>query len=817
MNKLKKKITKFISKTINKLTSSGLEQDANVASGEKTVFKALDEQLLVAARECPILLKNDDTLPIKGNITVFGRCQIDWFYVGFGSGGDVKPPYAVNLLSALENTKGINVNEKIAAIYRNWRASEENEPDKGWWGHWPFSYEEMPIDELDVIDAAKFSNTAIVVIGRSAGEDRDNKLEKGSYYLTDDERRILRLVTKHFQKTCVVLNVGNVIDFSFLDEFEGISAVLLAWQLGKVSGRAVADVLTGIANPSGKLTDTIAKSYEDYPSSKEFGGKNFNYYVEDVYVGYRFFETADKDSVAFPFGFGLSYSSFAIFSEGVSYEDIDGLRYYTLKIKVKNTSDIKGKETVQVYVSAPKGKLGKPAKTLVGFAKTNLLAKDEEQLLSIKFSEYDFASFDDNGATRYNNSYVLESGKYVFYLGNNVRDVSPVYEFEYDETKVLYRLEEICCVHKRTIFDALKHANGFENEKVHSGNRDLRKRILDRTPKTLPKSKENISFDDVAKGARSLDDFIATLDIYELEALTRGEGGMRSSLGANGNAGAIGGVTESLRQKGVPAVITTDGPSGIRLARYTSLYPSGTALASTWNESLVYDTFVLVAEEMVTYGSDVLLSPGMNVHRNPLCGRNFEYFSEDPLLSGKIAAAIIKGIQSNGISSACPKHFACNNQETHRNVHDAIVSERALREIYLKGFEIAVKEGKPHTIMTSYNKINGVWSHYNYDLATTVLRREWNFDGLVMTDWWMQKSRSPEFSKIKNNAYRIRAGVDVLMPGNLNRLKTRYESDKNLIRSIGKVNGITSGEMQRSAKRTLELCLLKKKAELSKS
>ena len=310
----------------------------------------------------------------------------------------------------------------------------------------------------------------------------------------------------------------------------------------------------------------------------------------------------------------------------------------------------------------------------------------------------------------------------------------------------------------------------------------------------------------MAAGTITLDAFIAQLSDKELEALSRGEGGMNSSLGVIGNAGAFGGVIESLRKKGVPPVITSDGPSGLRLRKFTALLPSGTALACTWNDALVEEMFTHIGKEMKKQGVDVVLSPGMNIHRNPLCGRNFEYFSEDPLLTGKMAAAVVRGVQSQG-GSCCPKHFACNNQETKRNTNDSRVSERALREIYLRGFEICVKESHPNTIMTSYNKVNGVWSHYNYDLTTTILRNEWGFDGVVITDWWMRKSASPEFPKIKDNAYRVRAQVDVLMPGNMGHVSRKYQSDGTLLATLGKQDGITRAELQRTAKNVLGFIL----------
>jgi beta-glucosidase len=282
---------------------------------------------------------------------------------------------------------------------------------------------------------------------------------------------------------------------------------------------------------------------------------------------------------------------------------------------------------------------------------------------------------------------------------------------------------------------------------------------------------------------------------------------MHSPLGAPGNAGVLGGVSESLRAKGVPPVTTTDGPSGLRLAAYASLLPSGTALASTWNLDLVRKLATLHGQEMLRKGSDVLLSPGMNIHRDPLCGRNFEYYSEDPLLTGRMAAAVVTGVQSNGVA-ACPKHFAANNQETNRTRNDSRVSERALREIYLRGFEICVAEASPLTIMTSYNKVNGVWAHYHHDLVTTILRGEWGYTGCVITDWWTESAVDPDFPDLADNAYRIRAQVDVLMPGGV---KTedgpQDHADETILESLARPEGLTLGELQRTARNVLRLCL----------
>ena len=335
----------------------------------------------------------------------------------------------------------------------------------------------------------------------------------------------------------------------------------------------------------------------------------------------------------------------------------------------------------------------------------------------------------------------------------------------------------------------------------------LKNRILS----SLPDGKEisgdkGYKLSDVKTEKVKLQDFTAQLSLDELEAISRGEGPMNSSLGAKGNAGAFGGVLKSLREKGIPPIITTDGPSGIRLLSACSLMPCGTAIACSWDESLTEELFTEMGKEMIKKGSDVLLAPGMNIHRNVLCGRNFEYYSEDPYLTGKTAAATVRGIQKNGVS-ACPKHFAGNNQEYNRNHTDDIVSERALREIYLKGFEICVKESSPHCIMTSYNKINGVWSHYNYELCTTVLRDEWHFGGMVMTDWWMRYAPSPEFPQMRDNAYRVRAQVDVLMPGFKTAVSKSGGNDGSLLETYGQKDGIALGELQRTANNVLRFIL----------
>ena len=396
-------------------------------------------------------------------------------------------------------------------------------------------------------------------------------------------------------------------------------------------------------------------------------------------------------------------------------------------------------------------------------------------------------------------------------MGDNVRDAALCRTFSVRALKVVRQCSQACAPDPAHPFERLvlrKDAEGNNHpmtERAPVMQTSLRERILLHLPEDLPLTGDKgISLQDVKAGRATLEAFVSQLSFDELEAISRGDYTMNSPLGPKGNAGAIGGVLPSLRDKGVPAVITTDGPSGIRLSDSCSLLPNGAALACSFNRPLVRALFAALGEEMASRGSDILLAPGMNIHRNPLCGRNFEYFSEDPCLSGLIAAAYVQGIQAGGLS-ACPKHFACNNQEFNRTHNDSRVSERALREIYLKGFELCVREGKPHNLMTSYNKINGVWSHYNYDLCNTVLRREWGYQGCVMTDWWMRKDESHEFPGVHDQGYRVRAGVDVLMPGGARTGKRK--PDGTLKKSMKAQNGVTWGELQQMAMHVLKMAL----------
>lgn len=793
----KEKFNDKIGKIVTKFTSVSQDENGNT-DVEKTITKGMPELARQAAAEGAVLLKNDNVLPLKEGTTVslFGRTYKDYFFVGYGSGGDVIRPYNIDIAQGIENCNKLNLNYTLHNIYMEWR--EKNPVSHGYWAHWPLRYEEMPLTDEIVASARAESDTAIVTIGRSSGEDRDCDLANGSYYLDDEEIEMLDLVTAHFEKVIVILNVGNIIDMSWVKHYgKKIGAVMYAWQGGMESGNAVADLLCGNVNPCGRLTDTIAKNYYDYPSSAQFGNKKTNEYTEDIFVGYRYFESFAKEKVLYPFGFGLSYTNFDIKCDKAEAVD-NGFEF---EFTVTNTGEVAGKETVQLYLNKPCGKLGNPKRELVGFTKTELIEPNGSQKVTISVDMYQLTSYDDCGSTNNASSYVTQKGEYDFYVGKNVRDTEKVFTYYQENTELWEQLKQVCA--PKTDFLVWraeeKHGNYFLGTKMVAKEKyDLATRILNNLPADIEQTGDKgIKLQDVKDGKATLDEFVAQLDNVELEAITRGDYKINSPLGANGNVGVYGGVLESLRDKGIKPICTTDGPSGIRLVSCCSLLPIGTLLACTFNTELVEKIYTVLAGEMKEKGSDVLLAPGMNIHRNPLCGRNFEYFSEDPYLSGKMGSACVKGIQSLG-GSACPKHFACNNQELARTTNNSQVSERALREIYLKPFEICIKEAKPKNIMTSYNKINGVWSHYNYDTCVTVLRREWGYEGNVMTDWWMHPSKSIEFPKMRDQAYRVRSGVNLLMPGG--ERVTNGKPDGTLFATLGKPFGITVGEVQQSAK-----------------
>lgn len=772
------------------------------------------------AAEGAVLLKNEgQVLPLRQGerVSIFGRVQVNYYRSGTGSGGSVHVPYTTNLLDGLRSKPGIKVDEERAVIYEHW--IEENPFDNGGggWAAEPWHQREMPVTDSLVAAARERSDKAIVVIGRTAGEDQDNAAAPGSYLLTEEEQAMLRLVTTHFEQTVVVLNVSNIIDMSWLTEqavggtVHPISGVIYAWHGGMEGGHAIADVLAGEVTPSGKLTDTIAYTIEDYPSTSNYGNELKNLYQEDVYVGYRYFETFRSERVQFPFGYGLSYTQFQLEPGEAKLLEQEGEPYLSVDVTVRNIGEeFAGKEVVQLYCEAPQGKLGQPARVLAAFGKTGELQPGESERLALTFPLKSLSSYDDGGVTGYRSAYVLEAGIYHLYVGNSVRALVPIQVegqrgYEVEELLVVEQLDEALAPTER--FTRLKPGTRLSSgvyelayEEVPTRTVALEERIRAGLPVTWEQTGDlGFRLRDVHEGKVRMEEFVAQLSDEELAAIVRGEG-MSSPLVTSGTASAFGGVSDGLLRYGIPIACTADGPSGIRMdsGELATQVPIGTLLAATWNPALIEELYVLEGQELLSNEIDALLGPGLNIRRSPLNGRNFEYFSEDPLITGVFAAACTRGIRKGG-SHATLKHFACNNQEQHRHMVDAVVSERALRQIYLKGFEIAVKQGGAKVIMTSYNPINGHWAASNYDLNSHILREEWGFKGIVMTDWWAKMNdvvHGGHADKTYTN-WMVRAGNDLYMVVPNYGAETNAMGDHTL--HALKEGTLTRGELQRSA------------------
>ena len=691
-----------------------------------------------AAAESAVLLKNDNMLlPLeKGTkIALFGRLQTMYYKCGTGSGGRVNIAKQPHILTSVRENSDLILDEALASVYEEWVKTNPYNDGKGMWAGEPWFQEEMPIEDDLVLEASKRNDVAVIVIGRSAGEDHDNGNEKGGYLLTDKEENMFALVSKYFKKIVVALNVGNIIDLSFIKRYDNICSVIYLFHGGMAGADAFADLLSGKTAPSGKLPDTQALTIEANPSHANFGKDEMNIYVEDVYVGYRYFETFDQSSVDYPFGFGLTYTQFAL---DTTVTEDNGV--ITVKTNVKNVGGRSGREVVQVYFKAPCRKLGNPSRQLVAFKKTNYIPAAENEEIIISFKLSDMASYDDGGVTGNKSCFVLEEGNYEIYVGNSVRSASLSYTHVQKETLVTERCNEALA--PVTPFKRLvaKEENGKavkSYEETPLCTVDLMSRIAENRPADIPfTGDKGIKLPDVKNGKNTIDEFVAQLTDEQLAALVCGEGS-DSPKATPGTVGALGGQSVDLDEFDIPTCCVADGPSGIRFegGKLATLLPIGTLLAASFDPDLVEELYSRVGHELKEGEVDSLLGPGINIHRHPLCGRNFEYYSEDPVLTGKIAAAATRGIGKYGCYATI-KHFCANNQESFRTVADSVLSERALREIYIKAFRIAVEEGKNVLIMTSYNPINGWWAATNYDLNTTILRNEWGFENLVMTDWW---------------------------------------------------------------------------------
>ena len=763
-------------------------------------YAALARQAV--AEGCVLLENEGQALPLRDGerVAVFGRMAFHYYKSGLGSGGLVNTRYVVGILDALKECEGVHLDEKLMGIYEDW--IKENPYDEGQgWGRVPWCQKEMDVTE-EMLDCARRNDVSLVVIGRTAGEDQDNNAKAGSYCLTETEEDMIRRVCEVSKRTVVVLNVGNIIDMSWVEKYRP-QAVLYVWQGGQEGGNGVADVLTGKVCACGKLTDTIAADIKDYPSTENFGDPFKNYYKEDIYVGYRYFETFARDKVLYPFGYGLSYTTFEM-KAGVLKNTGDEI---TVSATATNTGEVKGKEVVQVYVKVPQGKLGNPARKLIGFAKTKELAPGEQEEVCIVIQKYDMASYDDSGVTGHKSCYVLEEGCYEIFVGSDVRSAVSVGCYE-EEFRVIEELEEAYApVEKFQRMKAVLLPDGTYQavtEDVPVRTIDPQERRANEIPETyVYTGDKGYKLVDVLDKKVSMEEFVAQISEEDLIAMFRGEG-MCSPKVTAGTAAAFGGVTDGLTALGIPVGCCSDGPSGIRMDCGTKAFslPNGTSLGCTFNVELVDALYEMTGKELRLNKIDSLLGPGMNIHRNPLNGRNFEYISEDPILTGRICAAQVKAMAKSGIGSTI-KHFCGNNQEVGRSTSDSVISERALREIYLKGFEIAVKEGGARSVMTTYGSVNGLWTAGSYDLCTTILRKEWGFDGIVMTDWWAKSNYEGHQAEVPVKAPMVAAQNDIYMV--VSDAKANPENDD--VEEMLHAGKITLGELQRNAANILGFLL----------
>ncbi len=763
-------------------------------------YAALARQAV--AEGCVLLENEGQALPLRDGerVAVFGRMAFHYYKSGLGSGGLVNTRYVVGILDALKECEGVHLDEKLMGIYEDWIMENPYDEGQGW-GRVPWCQKEMDVTE-EMLDCARRDDVSLVVIGRTAGEDQDNNAKAGSYCLTETEEDMIRRVCEVSKRTVVVLNVGNIIDMSWVQKYH-LQAVLYVWQGGQEGGNGVADVLTGKACACGKLTDTIAADIKDYPSTENFGDPFKNYYKEDIYVGYRYFETFAKDKVLYPFGYGLSYTTFETRAEILKNTGDE----ITVSATVSNTGEVRGKEVVQVYVKVPQGKLGNPARRLIGFAKTKELAPGEQEEICIVIPKYDIASYDDSGVTGHKSCYVLEEGCYEIFVGSDVRSAVSVGCYE-EEFRVIEELEEAYApVEKFQRMKAVLLPDGTYQavtEDVPVRTIDPQERRANEMPETyVYTGDKGYKLVDVLDKKVSMEEFVAQISEEDLIAMFRGEG-MCSPKVTAGTAAAFGGVTDGLTALGIPVGCCSDGPSGIRMDCGTKAFslPNGTSLGCTFNVELVGALYEMTGKELRLNKIDSLLGPGMNIHRNPLNGRNFEYISENPILTGRICAAQVKAMAKSGIGSTI-KHFCGNNQEVGRSTSDSVISERALREIYLKGFEIAVKEGGARSVMTTYGSVNGLWTAGSYDLCTTILRKEWGFDGIVMTDWWAKSNYEGHQAEALVKAPMVAAQNDIYMV--VSDAKANPENDD--VEEMLHAGKITLGELQRNAANILGFLL----------
>ena len=754
-----------------------------------------------AAGEGMVLLKNNNNaLPLASGekIALFGKATIEYIKGGGGS-GDVHCPYIRNIFEGFKSKEKdgkVQIYMPLVDFYKDYVEKEsvhiptQDQINATWdivnamefctkrddmtYDTFASMHVKEPAVPAELIkSASEWAHTAIITLSRFSAEGVDRRPQSGDYYLSDIEKDLITEAGKLFKKVVIVINSGATIDCEFIAENDNVDGILFGWQGGIEGGSAIADILCGDVNPSGKMADTIAKSYDCYPCKEEFW-ESFKYidYSDDIYVGYRYFETIPEANkcVRYPFGFGLSYTQFDISGRVCCESDGKIIAVAT----VKNIGSVAGKEVIQLYYSAPQGKLGKPAKELCAFKKTKLLAPGESEAVVMSFDIKDMASFDDLGKIA-KSAYVLEKGDYEFHMGTSVRDTVKLdFVYSVKEDTVTEQLKNWCKpfkLTKRMLSDGSFEALPQGEEEYFYG---------EVAPSGAKAPEELVMFDNVGTDC-TLDEFVAQFTLDELMYIVGGQ----KTTGVC-NTGSFGGI----ERLAIPYAPTADGPAGLRLEPKTGIpttaWPCATLLACAWNPELVYEVGAAGGAELRENNLGIWLAPALNIHRDPLCGRNFEYYSEDPLVAGKNAAAATRGIQSQKAAVSI-KHFACNNKEANRYDIDARISERALREIYLKGFEIAVKEGDPWTVMSSYNRINGQHTSESYELLTEILRNEWGFKGMVVTDWGVKNDPVKE----------VKAGNDMKMHcGYPEDLKAAYDKGE-----------LTRAELELCTKRILEMIM----------
>lgn len=845
------------------------------------------------AAEGMVLLENNGILPMElggRKIALFGNGARHTISGGTGS-GEVNAREVSTIEQGLEHA-GAYITTKAWLDRYDTVASQEKEvymrekkekysdsPELAFWAM--FAHRDpliIPAEESDF--APSDGDIAIYVLARNSGEGSDRRNEAGDYQLHQDEKGFLTVLCRHYSHVIVVLNVGGVVDTTFFRSQPRIDAVLLMGQAGSSGGDALADVLDGKVSPCGHLAATWAKRYEDYPNANTFGYMNGNrddeYYTEGIYVGYRWFDSFGKDP-AYPFGYGKSYTSFSVETTDIMIQGFE----VTVKVRVTNTGKkYSGREVVQIYISAPEGRLEKPYQELVAYAKTKILQPGQSEDMVISFPASRMASYDEKQA-----AWIWESGKYIIRAGKHSRETKVVGVIHLRKESLCRKLTNVLpldcemeCIHAdRGLYYSYPGEKSeieaaqvipIEEFRIESGEDDLQEQEMDESRELCSEESRGECFtkgtdvfykmDDVLSGKCSLGDLARQLTAEEMTALcvgtARGGAEESSTIGAASMAcpGAAGETTSKLlKSRNIHNIILADGPAGLRLSpsftvdsdrkviwqepalgsgfmdilqnkeekplpddavthyQYCTGIPTATLLAQTWDQEALCEAGDIIGSEMEEFGIMLWLAPGMNIQRNPLCGRNFEYYSEDPVISGICAAAETKGVQSHPGTGTTIKHFACNNLEDNRAYNNSHVEERALREIYLKGFEIAVRASQPMAIMSSYNMVNGIHAANSIDLLTKVARQEWGFEGIIMTDWGTTAEAKPDLEGrlplygASSAAACIKSGNDLIMPGS-------REDVEEILASVGAAEGtvqcpITIEELRACAERILKI------------